>query len=67
MYAGVETYLDEAEVKSRIIDITNDTELKLIGHNFKYDYKVLRRWGVRVNNLFLYRLGTTNKWEHTYQ
>jgi DNA polymerase I len=52
LFAGGESYLNEDEVKSRIIDITSDTELKLIGHNFKYDYKVLRRWGVKVNNLY---------------
>ena len=51
LVAGGQTYLDEDEVKARIIDITSDNELKLIGHNFKYDYKVLRRWGVRVTNL----------------
>ncbi|MCK5672262.1 MAG: DNA polymerase I, partial [Spirochaetales bacterium] len=51
LYAGGETYLDENEVKARIIDITTDPELKLIGHNFKYDYKVLKKWGVQVNNL----------------
>lgn len=51
LYAGGETYLDEDEVKSRIIDITTDSELKLIGHNFKYDYKVLKKWGVGVLNL----------------
>ena len=51
LYAGGETYLDEDEVKTRIIDITSDSELKLIGHNFKYDYKVLKKWGVQVSNL----------------
>lgn len=51
LYAGGQTYLDEEEVKSRIIDITSNNDLKLIGHNFKYDYKVLRRWGVHVTNL----------------
>ncbi|RLD30560.1 MAG: DNA polymerase I, partial [Bacteroidetes bacterium] len=49
--AGGETYLSEDEVRLRIIDITGDKDLKLIGHNFKYDYKVLRRWGVNVTNL----------------
>lgn len=49
--AGGQTYLDENEVRTRIIDITGDNELNLIGHNFKYDYKVLKRWGVNVTNL----------------
>ena len=51
LYADGQTYLQEDEVKKRIADITADKELKLIGHNFKYDYKVLRKWGVKVNNL----------------
>ncbi len=51
LYAGGESYLDPLEVKKRISAITSNSKLKLIGHNFKYDYKVLRRWGVRVTNL----------------
>lgn len=51
LYAGGRGYLDEDEVKTRISAITSNGDLKLIGHNFKYDYKVLKRWGVQVNNL----------------
>lgn len=51
LYADGQTYLDEYEVKKRIVDITSDKSLKLIGHNFKYDYKVLLKWGVKVENL----------------
>ena len=51
LHAGGEDYLAEDDVKIRISDITNNNELKLIGHNFKYDYKVLKRWGVPVSNL----------------
>jgi DNA polymerase-1 len=51
LVADGQTYIDKDEVKMRITDITGDKELKLIGHNFKYDYKVLKRWGVEVTNL----------------
>jgi len=51
LYAEGQTYLQEDEVRKRIVEITSDKELKLIGHNFKYDYKVLRKWGVKVENL----------------
>ena len=51
LFADGQTYLQEDEVKKRIVEITSDKELKLIGHNFKYDYKVLRKWGVKVENL----------------
>ncbi len=51
LYAGGRGYLAEDEVKTRISAITGNTELKLIGHNFKYDYKVLKKWGVQVSNL----------------
>ncbi len=51
LFAEGKSYLDPPEVRKRISAITSDPELKLIGHNFKYDYKVLKRWGVTVTNL----------------
>lgn len=51
LYAGGQSYLSEDEVRTRISAVTNNGELKLIGHNFKYDYKVLKKWGVQVSNL----------------
>ena len=43
--------LKEADVRGRIASILEDPRLKLIGHNFKYDYKVLRGWGIRTANI----------------
>jgi len=51
LFAGGQTYLEAEAVKARIMEITSNNDLKLIGHNFKYDYKVLKRWGVQVTNL----------------
>ncbi len=49
--AGGREFLPEPDVKSVLRDLLQDTTLELIGHNFKYDYKVLQRWGVEVRNL----------------
>ncbi len=49
--AGGREVLPEKEVKSLLKDLLEDTRCKLIGHNFKYDYKVLSRWGVDVRNM----------------
>ncbi|HKK66152.1 MAG TPA: DNA polymerase I [Clostridia bacterium] len=49
--AGGKRVLPEAEVKSVLTGLLQDSQLELIGHNFKYDYKVLSRWGIEVHNL----------------
>jgi DNA polymerase I len=46
------TVLEEEEVKRRIASLVEDPSLFIVGHNFKYDYKVLRRWGLRCCNLW---------------
>ena len=43
--------LDEAEVRARVKPVLEDTNLKLIAQNAKYDYKVLKRWGVELSSL----------------
>lgn len=49
--AGGREVLPEKEVKAVLSGLLQDPQLKLIGHNFKYDYKVLYRWGLEVRNL----------------
>ena len=49
--AGGREVLPEEEVKSVLSELLQDPQLELIGHNFKYDYKVLYRWGIEVQNL----------------
>jgi len=49
--AGGRNYFSEDDLRPVIIRLVEDPRLKLIGHNFKYDYKVLKRWGVTVRNL----------------
>jgi DNA polymerase-1 len=44
--AGV-TCLPEQAVKQRFARILEDPKLRLVGQNVKYDYKVMRRWGVK--------------------
>jgi DNA polymerase-1 len=40
--------LDEDAVRSRMKPVLEDRSLGLIAQNAKYDYKVLRRWGVEL-------------------
>ncbi|MCF7913962.1 MAG: DNA polymerase I, partial [Spirochaetaceae bacterium] len=49
--AGGRKVLPEEEVKSVLTGLLQDSQLELVGHNFKYDYKVLSRWGIDVHNL----------------
>lgn len=49
--AGGREVLPQEEVKAVLSGLLQDPQLKLIGHNFKYDYKVLYRWGLEVRNL----------------
>jgi len=44
--AGV-TCLHEETVKQRFAKLVEDPKLRLVGQNVKYDYKVMRRWGVK--------------------
>ncbi len=43
--------LDEEQVRGRIRDLLEDPKLHLVGQNIKYDYKVLKRWGVTMANI----------------
>jgi DNA polymerase I len=42
--------LPSDEVRSRLKGILEDPEIAVIGQNLKYDYKVLKRWGVTIAN-----------------
>jgi DNA polymerase-1 len=44
--------LNQAEVKHKLKEILEDPACKVIGQNIKYDYKVLKRWGITIANLF---------------
>jgi DNA polymerase-1 len=43
--------IPEAEVRTRIASLLEDPRVRLVGQNIKYDYKVLRRWGVKPANI----------------
>ncbi len=47
---GVACLPDDA-VKSRLARLLENPGLHLVGQNVKYDYKVMRRWGVRPANV----------------
>ncbi|MBI9108472.1 MAG: DNA polymerase I [Spirochaetales bacterium] len=47
----IQDYLDEDTVREALRRILENPDLKLVGQNIKYDYKVLRRWGVEIKNI----------------
>jgi len=38
-------------VRRRLKELLENTSLKIIGQNIKYDYKVLKRWGIELKNI----------------
>ncbi|MCF7946002.1 MAG: DNA polymerase I [Spirochaetia bacterium] len=52
LYAGGNKILPEEEVKQRVKKVLEDPAVRIIGQNFSYDYKVLKRWGVEPANLY---------------
>lgn len=44
--------LDERSVRERLKPVLEDGRLRLIGQNIKYDYKVLKRWGITLRPWF---------------
>ena len=43
--------IPEETVKQRLAGLLEDPSLRLVGQNAKYDYKVMRRWGIRPANV----------------
>ncbi|MBN2533722.1 MAG: DNA polymerase I [Spirochaetales bacterium] len=42
----------EGEIRKRLISLLTDSSLRLVGQNIKYDYKVMKRWGIKITNIF---------------
>jgi DNA polymerase-1 len=47
-----EKCLDETLIREKLSSLLKDNKLKVIGQNLKYDYKVLKRWGVEIENIY---------------
>ncbi len=45
------SYLSEEVVRKKLKLLLENKDLRLIGQNIKYDYKVMKRWGVRIANI----------------
>jgi DNA polymerase-1 len=43
--------LPEALVRERLSSILTDPSIRLVGQNIKFDYKVMKRWGVEMANI----------------
>jgi len=52
LIAGGRTFLDEQVVLGHLRPVLEDPEIRIIGQNIKYDYTVLRRWGITLANLY---------------
>lgn len=44
--------LPESIVKSKLRTLLEDKSLSLVGQNIKFDYKVLRKWGIKTLNIY---------------
>ncbi len=51
VHASGVTCIPEETVKQRLSALLEDPSLRLVSQNAKYDYKVMRRWGVRPANV----------------
>ena len=45
-------YIPEEIIKNKLRQILEDPSLKLVGQNFKFDYQVLKRWGINPAGLW---------------
>ncbi|MEW5815735.1 MAG: DNA polymerase I [Spirochaetota bacterium] len=43
--------IPEPEIKARLTSMLTDKSLKLIGQNIKYDYMIMKRWGIEISNI----------------
>lgn len=46
-----EPTLPEELVRSKLKEILEDPSIRIVGQNIKYDYKVLKRWGITLQNI----------------
>ncbi|MDC7234329.1 MAG: DNA polymerase I [Spirochaetales bacterium] len=44
--------LPEDLIRSTLKELLEDEKVKIIGQNIKYDYKVLKRWGINPANIY---------------
>jgi DNA polymerase-1 len=51
IHASGVTCIPEETVRLRLSSLLEDPSLRLVGQNAKYDYKVMRRWGIRPANV----------------
>ncbi len=44
--------IEESVVKEKIRALLIDPDMRIVGQNIKYDYKVFKRWGIEMGNLY---------------
>ncbi|NQT58470.1 MAG: DNA polymerase I [Bacteroidetes bacterium] len=50
--AGGTEELPETEVRTELKQLLENPDMKIIGQNYKYDYKVLKRWGINQSAIY---------------
>ncbi|NOY09313.1 MAG: DNA polymerase I [Spirochaetes bacterium] len=50
--AGGVSCIPEKIVKHKLNILFSDPGIKIIGQNIKYDYKILKRWGVEIKHIY---------------
>jgi DNA polymerase-1 len=49
--AGGQPVLPEEVVRARLKPVLEDPDIRVVGQNLKFDYKVLKRWGIELRGL----------------
>jgi DNA polymerase-1 len=52
LIAGGKQVLDPEDVKRMLRSLLEDPDVRVVGQNIKYDYKVLKRWGIEIANCY---------------
>ncbi len=44
--------IEESFIKEKIAALLTDPKVRVVGQNIKYDYKVFKRWGIEIENIY---------------
>ena len=48
----IREWMNPDRVRNALAGLLEDSSLKCVGQNIKYDYKVMKRWGIEIKNIF---------------
>jgi DNA polymerase-1 len=44
--------IEESTIKEKMAGLLTDPKVRIVGQNIKYDYKVFKRWGIEIENIY---------------